>query len=1566
MISILIISANPIDEGQPDHVPLAVDEEVRAVTAALRGSPGRDLANLKTAWAARPRDLLVELNESQPVVLHFSGHGMHDGRLVFVDDLRSDSPVSGSAIASTLASAGESVRVVVLNACYSAELTDDILDHVEIVVAMSRPIGDDAAAVFAQAFYSALGYGKSVANAVAQGRAALRLDNYPDHDVPQLAHRDDVDPDALILIDLNADINALKRATSEHLAHLLPHATLPVRSGLELPRLLHEALNEEAESGSLFLIGPPGAGKTGSLHRFATDAITAGRDVVVLAADLLEATGQRGLRDQLGLRVDVADVLAAWPGNEPGFLIIDALDAARGVEAASALLRVVERLGETGGRWHVIASIRSFDLRHSPELRDAIPARGRAEYTDPEFISVGHIAVTSLTDSELAILEDSAPTLHAFFDAASPTLRELLRVPFNLRLLAGLLDREETNPDQIRAVNTQLELLDLYWERRVLAPAVGSDGRELLATRVCEVAIEIMRLQVPRATVRERAATLTQQFDELLADGVLVEARTAGSRQNTVGYAHHILFDYAVHRLLLSGEPPEVVERLMGSEDLVLLARPSLVFTLATAWESSDSRSGFWDLVLCLTDTKLPMMARLVGPTMAAERAMHVDDFGPLVAAIDRREELAQNALRYLVSARTAQGSTSRPLENSDLALWSKLAVTLSERTAPETVYPLRLLVWGLASESESLSVQEMDALGRSSRALLTWAWGQDPVPKAELTVALEAVARSCSSDPAAAEALLSRTLEPERLPIFGHTELREIVEELEAISSCMPTFAARLFEGVFGHDEQSDEPTEFGSGQILALSSTRRQDWQSLQYSLAQGYPAVLLAAPGSATRGLAAACVNEANRYSSLDQNRVARFQFLDRTSGAIPDRSANWDSSGLARDAGTMLDAFERAVGGESDGVQPSEEILDAIAGRDLPAAIWRRVFKAAAKDPARLAPKLVSVLESSEVLTSLDLRGPICELLRVGSAHWDIAAQARIESSIGSIPDRHYTDRPEVALHVRDTLLGCLSQATSETERAESSGGGLEDPSARILSEVDVDLEDRWSRNDDNDEPEGFDRANGADRALADLVKPVAAFARTHLNEVPTSDAVLLVLQNIIELRDAHARLQEEASESALDHSRAWLSDVSFTLAKQTPLPVDDASVAIARELAIAGVSGALPKPMALGVEEFDRTGPHWGVPSGRSDAARALLLLCRAPQTADNDVFGAIERLATDHHPGVRWVVARELGHAYATQRERAWRLVTTMAEREPSAHVRLALLHPLATFGTDRLDDVLTLVRRLHDSEGEWRQHEALTESLTEFLMQYWIWRGSSPGRALIDEWLTDIGQHASRAVGLFYTLRQTVTHGQMDDDDSRAVRQRAIAAWIDVTQAARDAFDELIASTHETETVSPHAQAIATDLRKLLDRSASELYFGSGAYEERQHNEQERLSRDVRRRFYREGADIIDVLVPVGIPSAAHHVIETLSSFVDDDPRGVLVRIGKVLNAAQAWGYQFESLAVSEIMKLAHRYIATHRDLLIRDRETRRILISAIEGFVEVGSPEARNLLYGLDDMFR
>jgi hypothetical protein len=68
---ILFLAANPSDTGR-----LALDREARAIQVALERSRHRDRFELVTRWATEPDDLLRELRERSPTVVHFSGHGV--------------------------------------------------------------------------------------------------------------------------------------------------------------------------------------------------------------------------------------------------------------------------------------------------------------------------------------------------------------------------------------------------------------------------------------------------------------------------------------------------------------------------------------------------------------------------------------------------------------------------------------------------------------------------------------------------------------------------------------------------------------------------------------------------------------------------------------------------------------------------------------------------------------------------------------------------------------------------------------------------------------------------------------------------------------------------------------------------------------------------------------------------------------------------------------------------------------------------------------------------------------------------------------------------------------------------------------------------------------------------------------------------------------------------------------------------------------------------------------------------------------------------------------------------
>jgi hypothetical protein len=164
---ILFLAANPVGT-----IPRALDQECAAIERELKLTPGRDDFELRSKWAVTVDDLMRHLLDLQPTIVHFSGHG-HATGLVLVGDDGQPQPVTPAALTAMIRTTAATVRLAVLNACYSDAQAEALRDAVGCAVGMKGAISDDAARAFAIGFYRALGHRRSVRNAYEQAEATL-------------------------------------------------------------------------------------------------------------------------------------------------------------------------------------------------------------------------------------------------------------------------------------------------------------------------------------------------------------------------------------------------------------------------------------------------------------------------------------------------------------------------------------------------------------------------------------------------------------------------------------------------------------------------------------------------------------------------------------------------------------------------------------------------------------------------------------------------------------------------------------------------------------------------------------------------------------------------------------------------------------------------------------------------------------------------------------------------------------------------------------------------------------------------------------------------------------------------------------------------------------------------------------------------------------------------------------------------------------------------------------------------------------------------------------------------
>lgn len=205
-ISILFIASNPDIEFIDDigntvqQQKLKLDKEAREIHESIQKSLRRDSISFETRWATRVTDLIQFINEVNPTILHFSGHGTSDGKLVFQDNNDKPKLLNMDTLVELINASSDNLRLVVLNNCYSSIISEKIVDNIEASIGMNNSIGDQAAITFASQLYSSIGFGLSLEKAFQQAILALKLYEIPEEHTPQLYLSDGIEAKDIYLV----------------------------------------------------------------------------------------------------------------------------------------------------------------------------------------------------------------------------------------------------------------------------------------------------------------------------------------------------------------------------------------------------------------------------------------------------------------------------------------------------------------------------------------------------------------------------------------------------------------------------------------------------------------------------------------------------------------------------------------------------------------------------------------------------------------------------------------------------------------------------------------------------------------------------------------------------------------------------------------------------------------------------------------------------------------------------------------------------------------------------------------------------------------------------------------------------------------------------------------------------------------------------------------------------------------------------------------------------------------------------------------------------------------------
>jgi hypothetical protein len=1344
------------------------------------------------------------------------------------------------------------------------------------------------------------------------------------------------------------DIAVLRAHSTEIETALRRYEAIDQGTGqIHVPRECQGSVLAAAESGSLLIIGEPGSGKSAVINALAR-ALRQRGDVVELAVDRYGVANLDGLRAELGLANDIVKVLDAWDGPTDGWLIIDALDATRGGKGEGAFRALIERTLALEGRWKVIASIRTFDLRMGIRFRELFPGSApEVAYRDPGFPNVRHVRVSPWSQAEFIQILQQAPELDRALTGAPLKLRELAEVPFNTRLINELL-QSGVVAQSLRVLSNQAELLRLYWDHRI-------EGQGA-AAQACLLGIvsTMVNARALRAPTSVAVQSYPDAFDALCKEGVLVRVEN----DRYVQFRHHLLFDYVASRLLLDMDA--IVSggsTFPKSEAKGLMLAPALGFLLQELWVSAPDRARYWAAVEQIVgDHQGDPVLRSAAGRLSAELPEVAAD--TVLLASDVRSE---DAKAIAVLGHVTASLAVRLEDDSAVALppWVSLAGKLAgtvERTSLVLRFLLHLLV-NVASPAQITA-----ETGAAARALLSRAFDNEDAA-ASVPSLIPFVVATYATDPAASRALLGAIFAPARLAGHSWEDVPALCREVGKLTAVAPDFVAQVYGYAFGGHADPDVVTKLGASRILSLTSNARQDYSSAFYSLNELFPAFLREHPREAASAFADAVdayVARAHPPYADETREVITATVEARTINVKPDLSHIWASNPdgqYAQDGEALIKKFTATL--QTLPAQDAVAVCDTLMSKVLSAVVWARLFLVAVRRDDDLVDFLWPFAACETLLFLADTRKDAVDVVAAGYARRSQSEREKLERTALALDPSGYINPEGAKRAILDRLFAAIGTAQLVTKEARNHISTVP-PDQRPTNERPYRITTSWGAVGRFDWIKGLDRAAPVNAEMIAAIEAASDYFGLSPNQQEKAEiettrglSVLDTVANALNRTGLHPDLRMIA-EGVIGQGCGSLAKAERLVAKVGEV---DPAEKFLRLLDIA-VRSSDPTVESDTESRFEKS-PSWGSPAPRVEAPVAALDACLQRPDLYPRLSDDIDQLLADPHPAARLQAISHLVRLWDIDRKGFWVRLSIRLDRETNfgvlGHGMDLLRRVLHVDHESTAAHLFQLMRRFDGTVDEARVTDLVADLVAILAVTY----TNPDAQARLALWLDDPIVHKDPLHKIVVTLREAIGIGlRPGEGDETALRHRAQQLLHSVVMAANQGlvgYDPGVALPEER----------VEELRaciELLNVAGMQLYFATG----RTNGDEGGLTEAGCDIFLQETAKTIERIGDSASPQTVYHLMQLIEILAPFGPTTAFDLTAHVIGAGgRLGGYQYESLGADLMVRLVGTFLADHKEIFEDDRR-RRALVDCLEIFMEAGWTTARRLLYRLPELIQ
>ena len=795
--------------------------------------------------------------------------------------------------------------------------------------------------------------------------------------------------------------------------------------------------------------------------------------------------------------------------------------------------------------------------------------------------------------------------------------------------------------------------------------------------------------------------------------------------------------------------------------------------------------------------------------------------------------------------------------------------------------------------------------------------------------------------------------------PISFFTELSDNILTIFMVDQDLGSL---IYKKLYSHHETSESVTYLGNSAIIALRSTRRQDFQHVHFMLEKAFPK-LLSADFNSAMAIGISIVNKASDLSQYPDLEISKLNLTIGQESAIvvsdfvyadDDDLEHGPFSHLAK----IFNYLDMFIPGE--GTQEIFELaLCQLISQIRAAKLWRALLKYLSKSPEKFRSLSFQILVNTPLYTFEEVSFHCGALLTKVWPFWSEYQKKEIEDAILgilSLPSNHddvvrqdevcrgLSNIPEGEMVLEESRSFFLRHGKSYLRTVSTSANTEQASSSKFTDRV-VYL--------------GLDPSSDDHISLLERVESMEKF-----NAKFSTNAKKIIAKYHYTKQFPAARLFFQLPREKKFMSERLLIVCEYELAKfikvlsRAANRLSHSAIDFIESVAKHLVESSVYK---LDLYEPGNVEDNWGafIPSARTESIETIVKLLYQFKT--NELAEITKRLMFDNHRPARLLSINALGYFWHNQKEEFWCIVSNRVFHEEDSKCLVRILDVVCyddviRADLDRTENVAsTLVEALRKRDG--KIDKDLWEYFTVLLLRLIRYHSSTLARQIV----TDNLAIKDLCMNLIYHIMKAID--PHDPENDYVLDRNLNLIFIQIVSEILEYRFKSIKS--DTPGILEN-----NDCFEIIDHTIDHLYFaielGKGG------NKGKELTKENLSAFYQMIKPVLNTIVErsVQIDSGfmlshtAYYLMKILNRMIDVDPVYVLYQSNRIVRCAERTGFTYDSSTLNEVVVMAESLLVDYKQILLLEDNFEN-LIYILDRFAESGWQEALEFTWRLREAF-